>query len=675
LICSEAAVGLRKDDFVLGMHFIYERLAQKPIPDKVPEELVPPFRRAHSTKPIPIPHIIGNDLSSKATASGHPVGSLSSVAGTKLASFDEIVGATSNAAINPTTLSRGTISSQGAASLASTNLMGALPSYGPTLGSVSSGLPEAQELASLTSTTEALTLQRVSTTNQINSISVEKQNLMIRLGQVKATHDAEKDLLNGLQATLEQEMKAVEDLKNELLSLEKNRNEMQVEKVELQTQMQNHRKEAEAMRQSIMSLNFDINSMRQELNALREQAKREKENYEFNQQSVQNIEDTKGLIQSQLEDARKAKIQRDVSKASSPTKSISSAKSNDLPLHSVGSFELFGGLSGLNEPKDQTKSIESLRATEVNKSPGASSVKSFESTFPSPSKLGAVLNNSTNPAGSQPLDILNAGSQSNSPKATPVEKKEVFASAQTASTNSLANTSPTKVLTSATNTVAKSGSPIISNTSPSKAVDQSNISNAVNADVPDEYKKEFDDFSWDFPTVVSPSKKASNPTKAPTTNDFDPFGAPPAATAAKMNTSTAASNFDPFDGFSFASMAPSTNTTSPVVVSSSAPVSGGSNQSDPFSFDFTPGSLGSSPAPQIQSHAFEPFPLPGSSSKPASKAASPTALPSSSHAENIATLIALGVGKEKAENALERYDFDVQKASNFLVDEMAKGAL
>ncbi|KNE63958.1 hypothetical protein AMAG_09020 [Allomyces macrogynus ATCC 38327] len=264
------------------MHLIFERLAGKPIPDTLPADMVPPVRRkpAATAAASPLP-----PRSATLAAPAAPA--------VARASFDDIIGGGGAPDLASPVPKRPAPATGVAAGLRSM-------SYASPSSPVTS-LPEAQELASLMQTTEALSRQRIETTTTINSLSIEKQNLMIRLGQVKATHDAEQALIESLKATLDQEQAATDALKDQVLALERTRNELDSEKRQMQQQMLDHRRQADQMRNRIVALNLEIQNMRNQLAKLKEEAKREQDNYEYHAQSVQNIEETKAAVGAQLD--------------------------------------------------------------------------------------------------------------------------------------------------------------------------------------------------------------------------------------------------------------------------------------------------------------------------------------------------------------------------------------
>ncbi|KNE67575.1 hypothetical protein AMAG_12027 [Allomyces macrogynus ATCC 38327] len=259
LVTFDAVPQLKQDDFVVAMHLIFERLAGKPIPDTLPADLVPPARRK------PAVTAAASLLPPRAATLATPA-----APAVARASFDDIIGgggAPDLASPVPKRPAPATGAAAGLRSMsyvAPSSPVASVPAPLSTARAAAvpgapaglSQLPEAQELASLMQTTEALSRQRIETTTTINSLSIEKQNLMIRLGQVKATHDAEQALIESLKATLDQEQAATDALKDQVLTLERTRNELDAEKRQMQQQMLDHRRQADQMRNRIVALNF-----------------------------------------------------------------------------------------------------------------------------------------------------------------------------------------------------------------------------------------------------------------------------------------------------------------------------------------------------------------------------------------------------------------------------------
>ncbi|KAJ3375317.1 hypothetical protein GGF31_004435 [Allomyces arbusculus] len=719
---------LKRDEFILAMHLIMERLAGHAIPDPLPTDLIPPARRTASppqmmasaaknasivslapTPPNPVAPASFDDIigGGAGGGSGAPAAAASALSGIGLlAGFGAT--ATAGRAGSSATPVSATTRAPALAAAPSASMAGAPGSFSSfpalNLGSGAppsaavSQLPEAQELAQLTSKTEALSLHRIETTNSINALSIEKQNLTIRLGQVKAAHDAEQQLLDSLKSTFETERKAVDALKDEVLALERARQEVIAEKASLNDQMAAHRQDAESARNRIVALNFEINTMRQELAGLRAQAARERENAEFNAQSVQNIEETKGAIASQVEDERRkrANMPPPPVPAQRPTQVVAAVAA--VAAHATGGSTVSAGTSrstaaapvAAHATGGSTFSRPTPAAAPVfAHTTGGSTFSATSGRSPVGHGLGSSL---AMPSGTATSASL-TGSVSFDPFATTETAPAPTAGAAPAprppSLDQLRSTSPTATSIQSFEQAFPSPSKLGTVVSPSAVAaiptPAAPARMTSDDDVPDEYKNEFDAFAFNFPPVSPPGGAAAGSPSAASAAAHDPFaamGAAPApampasssaaasATGAAASTTGAAAAWGTdFDPFGAPGPAPATASATPAPVSSAAPFD------DPFAALSATAPTSSSAAfgaPAAVDDAFDPFAapsaVPGAAAPPLPGRPVGTPPP----ADAVAAVMALGFSHDQAVSALKRYDNDPGKASNYLIDEAAK---
>ncbi|KAJ3365658.1 hypothetical protein GGF32_008791 [Allomyces javanicus] len=705
---------LKRDEFILAMHLIMDRLAGHGIPDPLPTDLIPPARRTAPpplaknasivslapTPPNPVAPSSFDDIIGGSASTGAPAAAASALGGIGLlAGLGATAAGRAGSPATPATPATATAVPRGPTPAApSASMTGAPGSFGsfPALNfgapggapssSAVSQLPEAQELAQLTSKTEALSLHRIETTNSINALSIEKQNLTIRLGQVKAAHDAEQQLLDSLKTTFESERNAVDALKDEVLALERARQEIIAEKAALGDQMAAHRQDAENARNRIVALNFEINTMRQELAGLRTHAAKERENAEFNAQSVQNIEETKGAIASQVDDERRKRANMPPPPpvpAQRPTQVVA-----PVAAHATGGSTVSAGTS--------RSAAAATAAAPVAAHTTGGSTFSRPTTTPAGPVFAHTTGGSTfsTTSGRSPVGH-GLGSPLGMPSGTAASLTgsvsfDPFASAETAPTpvaapaprppslDQLRSTSPTATSIRSFEQAFPSPSKLGTVASSSPVAAAVVVPPAVPAparatsddDVPDEYKGEFDAFAFNFPPV-SPPGAAGSPSAA-STAAHDPFAAMGAAPPAPAPASTAGaaaawgSDFDPFGAPGAAAAPVSTAPTS----SSAAPFD------DPFAALSATAPTSSSAAAAFGASAavddaFDPF------AAPAALASSAPALPgrpvgTPPPADAVAAVMALGFPHDQAVSALKRYDNDPGKASNYLIDEAAK---
>ncbi|KNE66664.1 hypothetical protein AMAG_11778 [Allomyces macrogynus ATCC 38327] len=692
------------------MHLIMDRLAGHAIPDPLPTDLIPPARRTASpplamasaaknasivslapTPPNPVAPTSFDEIIGGSGSSGAPAAAASALGGIGLLAG---LGATTAAgrAGSPATPATATAAARGptpSAPSASMSMAGGPGSFGsfpalnlgggsgaPSSAAVSQ-LPEAQELAQLTSKTEALSLHRIETTNLINALSIEKQNLTIRLGQVKAAHDAEQQLLDSLKTTFETERKAVDTLKDEVLALERARQEIIAEKASLSDQMTAHRQDAENARNRIVALNFEINTMRQELVGLRAQAAREKENAEFNAQSVQNIEETKGAIAGQVEDERRirANMPPPPVPAQRPTQVVA-----PVATHATGGSSVSAGTS-----RSATTAPVAAHATGGSTFsrpiPAAAAAPVFAhttggSTFSTTSGRSPVGHGVGSPLAMPSGTAASlTGSASFDPFATTETAPTPAPAPRPRSLDQLRSTSPTTTSIRSFEQAFPSPSKLGTVVSTSPVATVVSVPTPARAtsddDVPDEYKSEFDAFAFNFPPV-SPPGAAGSPSAVPAVAAHDPFATMGAATVPAVPASGTASpgaaawgtDFDPF-GAPGAASAPVS-----AAPASSAPAA---PFDDPFAALSAPTSAPAAfGAPVGVDDAFDPFAAP--SAAPASLAPALPGRPVGTPppADAVAAVMALGFSHDQAVSALKRYDNDPGKASNYLIDEAAK---
>ncbi|KAJ3374139.1 hypothetical protein GGF31_008355 [Allomyces arbusculus] len=558
LVTFDAVPQLKKSDFVVAMHLIFERLAGKPIPDTLPADLVPPARRkpAATSAASPLPPRAATLATPAAPAVAR-------------ASFDDIIGGGGAPDLASPVPKRPALATGAAAGLRSMSYaapaspIASVPAPLPTARSTAapgapaalSQLPEAQELASLMQTTEALSRQRIETTTTINSLSIEKQNLMIRLGQVKATHDAEQALIESLKATLDQEQAATDALKDQVLALERTRNELDAEKRQMQQQMLDHRRQADQMRNRIVALNLEIQNMRNQLAKLKEEARREQDNYEYHAQSVQNIEETKAAVGAQL-DAEVAKQQE----------------------------------------RATAKQLESAFPPAMSPKPAAATI--VASPIPAP----ATIKRSTTPFDTELLALLD-----DAPAPMPAA----------------AAAAPATPATPATPAPA----PAAATTPAAKPATAASVSESL--------------FDLTFP---SPSNLPSLPVSpAPLPREVtDALAAAPTVSAATPFDAIVAA---PTPGTPFAGPAPApTTTAAPAAAVEPA----------------KPAEAVAAPVVAASAEGGDaPAPAPSAAADPAEE-------------DPVATVMALGFTREQAVDALDRYDNDPEKATNFLIDQAAQ---
>ncbi|KNE61421.1 hypothetical protein AMAG_06250 [Allomyces macrogynus ATCC 38327] len=701
---------LKRDEFILAMHLIMDRLAGHAIPDPLPADLIPPARRSASP-PLAMASAAKNaSIVSLAPTPPNPVAP---------ASFDEIIGGgggssgaasalggigllaglgatTAGRVGSPATPASATVVPRGPTPAAPSAMAGGPGSFGSfpalNLGGASgapsaaaSQLPEAQDLAALTSKTEALSLHRIETTNSINALSIEKQNLTIRLGQVKAAHDAEQQLLDSLKTTFETERKTVDSLKDEVLALERARQEIIAEKASLNDQMAAHRRDAETARNRIVALNFEINTMRQELAGLRAQAARERENAEFNQQSVQNIEETKGAIASQVDDERRkrANMPPPPVPAQRPTQVVTPVP---VAAHATGGSTVSTGTSrsataaapvAAHATGGSTFSRPTTVAAAAPVFAHATGGSTFSTTSGRPPVGHGLGNPLSMPASGTPASLTGsisfdpfAPAETTAPTAAPAPRPP--------SLDQLRSTSPTATSIRSFEQAFPSPSKLgnVASSSPVAPAGPPAVPAAraaSNDDVPDEYKNEFDAFAFNFPPVSPPGGAAGSPS-APSAALHDPFAAMGAAPVPVPASSSAAApaagaatwgaDFDPFGAPSAAS-APM-----PAAPASAAPAP----FDDPFAALSATAPTSASAAfgaSAAVDDAFDPFAAPSAS--PASVPALPgRPVGTPPPADAVAAVMALGFSHDQAVSALKRYDNDPGKASNYLIDEAAK---
>ncbi|ORZ34612.1 hypothetical protein BCR44DRAFT_1436066 [Catenaria anguillulae PL171] len=606
---------LRKDDFIVAMHLIFEKLAGKPIPDTLPTDLIPPPRRGGNAGTF-------TDHGMKSTSS---TVSLASVIGGHAPSA-ATSSPPSGPAIPPPTTSRQLL---------------LLPRPQPRLmTSLAAAAPPAHPLASGSARRVCRNHQRpphrrlssammanlpAAALPEAKELSDLRQNLQIRLDQARVTCDAEERILKEMKAALEAEAEAVKELKRELEDAEKKRTEMQDESRGLQEQIRRDRIEAEGLRGKLVSLNLEIAGMRQEINKLREEANRER----------QAKENAKGLVQMTLDAERSKKMERDVLGGGSVAVTASATAR-------AGSVEAVG--SSASRP---VSTIGSLGATSPLARPGS---------IGSPITSGQGFGGSTNVTTSNPALATDGRAKSPAP--------------------SMGNVLPTMPL-SPPPPLPGMGSPAqapATATAPSTAADPAA---AIPDDLKKQFEEDFTfDLPAPVPTqapaattsnaddpfamFAGPASNApgSGPSSAPPTapigggDAFDPFGfAAPAPTSAlprhpRVSAPSDAASFDPFAAFNAPPAAAAAAAPAPASVPTSP---------DPFSgFDSIvphspPTQAAAAPAPPAASAARSPSPTSGG--------------------DPVATVMAMGFTKEQAVDALERYDFKAELAINYLFDQ------
>ncbi|KAI8333199.1 hypothetical protein EDC96DRAFT_526149 [Choanephora cucurbitarum] len=668
---------LSRDEFAVAMHLIHQKLAGKPLPQTLPKTLVPPSQQ----QPSPFSNINAIAPSPSIFASPAPQSDRSliddSTTNDLLGDFgDEKVSQETN----------------------QVNLM-------------------QNQIASLTSQTQSIGQQKISAESSLEQLTNQKRELEAQLANVRMTHESAVKDLNELQETVRREEGEWDRVRAEYDAAQQQLDAVQNDIAQAKQTLENGRAETESLRRRVHEIQEETKQANQELEKMRAQAKQQNMMLDINKRQVTAAEQDRAQARRHLEDYKLAGgLNKDDEGDSSDSDDQPIVESSKEKAPSVKSPELqssvvstpaLGNLfaeSPMNKsaspftdfsPSPFDAAFSPSIASTSNKASGDDFDAIFGSMASTPSTNNEVpLNAFDSVSWASPSITSPTTKTSRGPPPPPPQSRH---HRQTSEVSSIASiTSPS--LTS-TNSIKKARAPPppppSANTTIHSATSTPTLATLATPSVPEssgtttepnypsEEKKNTDDD--DFEAAFSGNLQAAKVVaKEDEFADFDDaFGSfdqkPNAPTAEQQKPSTAttenntnwASNFG---GFDF-----------PSETSKPAPSAANDDEWDSiFGATAAPtnsqAAAGSAPDKTTTDKGFDDafasfednFEQKQSAEKKPESAVASTSNNIGIMGDKIEELIKMGFAESEAKEALNRYDQDLEKASNFLLDQSSR---
>ncbi|KAJ3035576.1 hypothetical protein HDV00_003638 [Rhizophlyctis rosea] len=264
---------LSKDEFAVVMHLIKLKLSGAALPDTLPSELIPPSLRSVASKPagaaLPTPTLLR--AATVSTPSAAPAFQAS-------ADFD-LLGAPSATPLADTKAK--SFGSMSSLNFAATTLARPLGSRDPAselaerereLGQRKFDLKQTeQQLSLLQPQSEELTKRREEVETDFKSVTEQKHQLTMRLSTLRATYEAETQIVADTEQQLYRERQMLEMSQVELAQGEQALGALESEKQALEQQLEQARITLNNVSERMRSVNDTVSTLRPEVEKLREE--------------------------------------------------------------------------------------------------------------------------------------------------------------------------------------------------------------------------------------------------------------------------------------------------------------------------------------------------------------------------------------------------------------------
>ncbi|KAI8354042.1 hypothetical protein BD560DRAFT_484518 [Blakeslea trispora] len=662
---------LSRDEFAVAMHLIHQKLAGKPLPQTLPKTLVPPSQQQPQSSPF------GNAVAPSPSIFASPTPQ------------------SNRSLIDDTTTS---------------DLLGDFGDEKVSHETNQVNLMQNQ-ISSLSSQTQNIGQQKATAESSLEQLTKQKKELEAQLANVRMTHESAVKDLNELQETVRREESEWDRVRAEYDAAQRQLNTVQSDIAQAKQTLENGRAETESLRRRVHEIQEETKQASQELEKMRAQAKQQSMMLDINKRQVTAAEQDRTQARRHLEDYKLAGgLNKDDSSdddeqpiAESSAGKASSIKSPEVQS-SVVSTPALGNLfaeSPMNKAASPFTGFDSPSPFDAAFSPSIASTSNkapeddFDAIFgpmasPPSTTNDAQLNAFDSVSWASPSITSPTTKTSRGPPPPPPQSRHHRQTSEVSSVASI--TSPSLTSSNSIRKARAPPPPPPSTTQPAPATPVTPSASApIHAETdnshPSEEKKDGDEDD-DFEAAFSGNLQAAKVvTKEDEFADFDDaFGSfdqkpktvteqqSPSTTTAENSTNWASS----FGGFDFPSEA---NKPTPTNTSTTA-------NNDEWDSIFGTASAPTNPqaaagsAPDTTTtdkgfdEAFASFEDDFGKQKSAEKKPANATASASSNigimGDKIEELVKMGFAETEAKEALNRYDQDLEKASNFLLDQSSK---
>lgn len=520
------------------------------------------------------------------------------------------------------------------------------------------------QLGAVNIATSDTTARKVDAAQTLEQLAQQKQQLQAQLAQAKAAHETELAELKELQDKLENEKPSWLQAQQEHDAAQQQLLATQNEIAQLQQTLENGRAESERLRQAVRDIQEETARLNGELENLRAQVKQQNMMLDINRRQVTASEQDREQAQRNLMDFREERGLPDtvLEEIANPSKEAPEAAPQvSSPASSSNFFDIFS--SKISEAdKDKSKETDKVKPTDFDAifgnfgSPASSTGQSTSSPFDPaawatpperPSSAGSGLQNTS-------ATPTTRSGRSAPPPPPPQSRHHRQASEGQSSISSVT----TKKQRAPPPPPPPTASAAITSTTTSTT-----SSNAAAAK-DDIFKESTDDFDAAFSEGQLNEAKVihSDNTAGSNKNDLNwasSFGGFDYGNNGQPTTMTKDDDWDSIFG---------------------APADSGSNNNSNNNQDSAPivgfedafSSFGQQPAADSETSVHKPNKEEDEEKKKGQQSQDePKSIPSTGNS-NLEELIKMGFEQKDAKDALERYDQDLAKASNFLLDKSIK---
>ncbi|KAI9478327.1 MAG: hypothetical protein EXX96DRAFT_570431 [Benjaminiella poitrasii] len=677
---------LSREEFAVAMHLIHKRLSGETLPQTLPKTLIPPQNNNNTNQPIQkSPFDNSPSFSPEHTVISTPQQSQSLIDNN---TTNDLLGDFGNDQISHETNQA--------------NLM-------------------QNQISSLTSQTTSLNNQKITAENTLKQLSQQKKELEAQLTDVRMTHEAAVKDLNEIQEAIRREESEWDKIRSEYDASQEQLNTVQNEIEKTKQTLENGRTETESLRRRVHEIQEQIAASNAELDNLRGQTKQQSMMLDINRRQVTAAEQDRALARRHLEDYKAAgDLNKDESDSGDEEELSIFADANEQPTKTgeaavPNTTSSVASTPSLNNTFDSPiVPIHTPKSTEFDANNKSSSV--FDAFSPSIA-TGAIMasdhnNNNTSVSGDD-FDAI-FGTFGASPSTNTETSTPALAFDPSQWNTAALTTTPTSPHTKTSRTPppppppqsrhhrqpSESVSSIASITSPSNIATTkkqrapppppppaSSTAAAASYVIQDQGKESDDDDDFEAAFSGKQLPEARIITKDDELAEFDDafkaFDIKPAPSVAPIQASSATNKDNwasSFGGFNFPGMddfaheepsaAPTTTTTVDTKDNDWDAIFGVTSSNDDRAATTNTGDTainnGFDDAFSSFSDDFGKQPK-AESNKPTSNSNTIGVM-----GDKIEELVKMGFNEKDAKDALNRYDQDLEKASNFLLDHSSK---
>ncbi|KAI8141926.1 hypothetical protein BJV82DRAFT_670019 [Fennellomyces sp. T-0311] len=610
---------LSRDQFAVAMHLIHARLRGEVLPNTLPTTLVPPS-----------PHPVAASPAMMATSLQHPPAA---------------------APVQSPAMTGNIFDDQ--------DLLGDFGNNDQLTQDTNQVNQMQNQMGALSVSTGEIKAQKLDTQQTLERLAQQKQELQAQLAQVQMAHEAEVKELNELQQQLENEKPGWIQAQQEHDAAQQQLAATQNEIAQLQQTLESSRAESEQLRQNVRTIQEETARLANELNSLRSQVKQQNMMLDINRRQVTASEQDRDQAKRDLADFKEERgLPDDIEIPEEPKpaepKEVSSPAASSVISNSNSFFDVFS-------PKIEESKVSPAQAPAPAAALPADDFDAIFGSFaqsPAPSEKPRSQQDSPlsvfDPVGWATPPEKPATTESNTPakSSRPAPPPPPPQSRHHRQTSESSHTTPTTATKKPRAPPPPPPSAVKNTAPPADEFDdafsgQMSSAQVVSPSANTGNFADFDDAFGVFDKKEDKQEEEATKDKATSANDlnwassFGGFDFEESKSKGKEDD-----DWDSIFGGSSASKAPATNVTT-------------NTDKDAFvGFE----------------DAFSNFDAAASPAVPASSAAhkkEPTTI-STGGSSNLDELIKMGFGQKEAKEALDRYDQDLVKASNFLLDQTSK---